>query len=213
MVSIAVGNGDIDSWALDYEAPMSRFFAIAILLNWIAVLAFLGAVGFGASEGANGLLNAGAAMLSAHPSGLVTGQVAQSTMAFLALIVFTTALWALMASIFAHSDGSETGDEDFVVMAALAICLTIFAVIAGMSVWFSNSQVGALAAVASFATLLTGIAHRICIIEAKVAKSGDAPIAKSFSSARAGAMAGQSATLANVGARSSRFVPKRPFQP
>ena len=190
---------------------MYRFFSFAVLFNWLIVIAMLGLVGFGMAEKPSGLINGLTGMLTDQTPFAVPVHIAKAVSIFAALSVLTAGLWAIMAILFADDSDKHIQEQDFVIATSLGYCLILFASVVVLAVGVGNPAIGALASVASLATVLAGVAQRVFSAEAQSKMRNTGEGVSSFSALRAQSMATQSAKLATAGARSSRFVPKQPF--
>lgn len=190
---------------------MQRFFSFAVLFNWLIVIAMIGLVGFGMGGEQAGLINGLAAMLSAETPFGLPAHIAKATSIAAALSVLTAGLWAIMAVLFADDSEQHNHEQDFVIATSLGYCLILFAGVIAFSVGVGNHLMGALAAIASLATVLAGVAQRVFAAEARSRIHSANEGERSLSALRAHAMATQSAKLASAGARTTRFVPKQPF--
>lgn len=188
---------------------MYRFISFAVLFNWLIVLAMIGLIGFGMGNGSGGLINGLATMLAAEAPFAVPVHIAEALSIAAALSVLTAALWVIMAILFA--DQGEQHEQDFVTATALGYCLILFAILVALAVGVGDPASGALASVASLATVLAGVAQRVFSAEARHALQSSKSGESSLSALRAHSMATQSAKLAAAGARTTRFVPKQPF--
>ncbi len=190
---------------------MHRFFSFAVLFNWLVVIAMIGLVGFGIGGEQPGLISGLEAMLSAESPFAIPAHIAKMISIAAALSVLTAGLWAIMAIMFADDSVRHNHEQDFVIATSLGYCLILFACVIAFSVGVGNHSIGALASIASLATVLAGVTQRVCAAEARSkirnAKAGE----NSLSALRAQSMAAQSAKLASAGARTTRFVPKQPF--
>ena len=190
---------------------MHRFFSFAVLFNWLIVMAMIGLVGFGLTEGAGGLISAVAQMLAAETPFALPINVADSVAIAAALSVLTAGLWAIMTVLFADDSDQHSEEQDFVIATSLGYCLILFASLVAVSVGVGETSIGALASVASMATVLAGVAQRVFSAEERAKKSKSIEGQSSLSQLHAQSMATQSAKLASLGSQSTRFVPKQPF--
>lgn len=190
---------------------MYRFFSFAVLFNWLIVIAMIGLVGFGMTDVSEGLMSAVAQMLAAESPFAMPVNVADAVAIGAALSVLTAGLWAIMAVLFADDSDQHNQEQDFVIATSLGYCLILFACLIALSVGVGAHAIGALASVASLATVLAGVTQRVFSAEERARKLKSKQGESSLSMLRAQSMAMQSAKLAAVGARSSRFVPKQPF--
>ncbi|MDZ7822690.1 MAG: hypothetical protein U5K75_00685 [Ahrensia sp.] len=165
-------------------------------------------------DGPNGLFALTISMFDALASGSVVADFVQPIVSFVAISLLAAGLWAGMALFFGSADGTEKNEQDFVMISSLGFCLLVFGALMFVAVSGGNAKVGALSALASFATILSGVAHKVTVAQS-AGSEFDAPnkLDANVSKTYAAAMASQSALLANAGARNSRFVPKRPYQP
>ncbi|WP_018687690.1 hypothetical protein [Ahrensia kielensis] len=195
---------------------MYRFFSIAVMLNWLAVLCVLGIVGFGLENGSGGMIAALNETLSGEAGLQLPAVTAKLLTNAAVLTVMIAAVWALLAIIFAAPNGVENNQLDLVIMLSMGICLCVFAVILALAIYTSAAVLSAMVCIASFATILAGIAHRVFMIEAEGRKM-PVPANEGFGLAGARNMQRPNANLAmstNMTAnRNNRFVPKRNFQP
>lgn len=190
---------------------MYRFFSFAVLFNWLIVMAMIGLVGLGLTESADGLISAVAQMLAAETPFALPINIADTIAIGAALSVLTAGLWAIMAVLFADDSDQHNQEQDFVISTSLGYCLILFASLIAVSVGVGDTTIGALASVASMATVLAGVAQRVFSAEERSRKMKSSEGQSSLSLLHAQSMATQSAKLASVGARSARFVPKQPF--
>lgn len=191
---------------------MFRLFSIAVILNWVAVLAVLSILGLGLDIGSSGMIDLlhqalnGEAGLQLHSG---TAHLLSSSAIF---IVSTSALWALLAIIFAAPNGSENKQQDFVIMLAMGICLCVFALILALAIYTGSSILSANVCIASFATMLAGIAHRVFVIEAENRKAPHA-LSEGFGLYNVRPNDNFARAQNMTGSRRDRFVPKRNLQP
>lgn len=190
---------------------MYRFFSFAVLFNWLIVVAMLGLVGLGMADTPGGLIKGLAAMLTAETPFALPVHIAKAVSIAAALSVLTAGLWAIMAILFADDSEQHNQEQDFVIATSLGYCLIMFACLVVLAVGVGKPSIGALASVASMATVLAGVAQRVFSAEARSRMQNKVEGVGSFSALRAQSMATQSAKLAAAGARSTRFVPKQPF--
>ena len=190
---------------------MYRFFSFAVLFNWLIIIAMIGLVGFGMTENADGLMSALARALSAEIPFALPVNIADSVAIGTALSVLTAGLWAIMAVLFADESVQHNEEQDFVIATSLGYCLILFACLIALAVGIGEHAIGALASVASLATVVAGVAQRVFSAEARSRKMVTKSKESSLSLLHAQSMAAQSARLASAGARSSRFVPKQPY--
>lgn len=191
---------------------MYRFFSIAVMLNWLAVLCVLGIVGLGLENGSGGMIAALNETLSGEAGLQLQAVTAKLLTNAAVLTVMVAAVWALLAIIFAAPNGVENNQLDFVIMLSLGVCLCVFAVILALAIYTSAAVLSAMVCIASFATILAGIAHRVFVIEAEGRKMS-VPANEGFGLAGARNMQRPNANLAVTANRNNRFVPKRNFQP
>lgn len=178
---------------------MQRFISIALLVNWLAVMAGVGLSGLGMGEG---LLPAGMHMLTALFGG--NAFLAEPLVMAVALMINVAIVWAILAVSVAQPNGDGHSDAEFAVHASTGFCLVVFALVLLTAAFARAADVGALATVASFATVLTAVAWRF--VAADEMAQDTKPVAESFSLTTARRMAAQSATISGNG---SRLMPKR----
>ncbi len=187
---------------------MFRFFSLAVLVNWLALVAMIGVVGIGFEGQSTGLIAAIVSVLTAETSFGLEFSLARAIAMTGALSVLAAGLWSIMAVLFADKSLQHNQDQDFVVSASLGYCLMLFAGLLGLALATGDHLVGMLSCVSSMTTILAGVALRMTSAQAQAGKTEAEDEAGSFSLTRARSMASQSANLASVGARGSRFTPK-----
>lgn len=187
---------------------MYRFFSFAVLFNWLIVIAMIGLVGLGLSADRSGMMSGLTSLLVAEAPFGLSDSLARAISIGASLSVLTAALWAIMAVLFADDSDQHSSEQDFVISVSLGFCLILFACLIALSVGVGQYEVGALASVASYVTVLAGVAQRVFSAEERARTAQRKQVEGRFSLVQAQSMASQSAKLASVGARSSRFVPK-----
>jgi hypothetical protein len=191
---------------------MYRFFSITVILNWVAVLAVLSVVGLGIKVEQGGMIDALNEALSSEAGLQLLPETAYALSVAAVLIVLTMATWALLAIIFAAPNGTENKQQDFVIMFAMGVCLCVFAIILAIAIYTGATFLSTTICIASFATILAGIAHRVFVIEAEGRNAAEA-LNEGFGLVTTPVMARQSAARPMSGRANSRFVPKRNLQP
>lgn len=187
---------------------MYRFFSFAVLFNWLIIIAMLGLVGFGLSADKNGMINGLTQLLAAETPFGVSASGAKAVAVGAALAVLTAALWAIMAVLFADDSDQHNSEQDFVISASLGFCLILFGCLIALSVGTGQTELGALASIASLVTVLAGVAQRVFAAEERSRTAKEYEAKDRYSLMQTKSLASQSAKLASVGARSSRFTPK-----
>lgn len=191
---------------------MYRFFSTAVLLNWLAAMAFIALSGFGLGEEGGGLVKAfGAAITNPALFGFHERMAEIIAMMF-ALAGLTAGLWAILALAVADDSEAQQKDQDFVVATSLGVCLLLLMPALMLAAWGGDVAMGTLACVASFITVLAGVAHRMFAV-AEISERAPQQPMQTLSEKTARSMASQSASLAMSGARTNRFIPKQTYVP
>ena len=171
-------------------------------------MATIGVVGLGFEGQSYGLIAAIISVLTAETPLGIEMSLARAIAMTGAVSVLAAGLWSIMTVLFADKSEQHSQDQDFVVSASLGYCLMLFAGLLGLAIATGDHLVGMLSCVSSMTTILAGVALRMTSIQVQASQSEREDEAGAFSLTRARSMASQSANLASVGARGSRFTPK-----